>query len=726
MRTAALVGFLLPLLAGPAHPAQSPPTVPGTRTELVRLDVVVTDARGRLVPGLQQGDFRLFEDGKPQTLAQFVVAVRPGSAAVPAAPPEPEPAPAAPRGPGRNVVVFVDDLHIAPGHLDFAREALRRFAAEFLGPDDRVALVTSSGPGGVQELTLDRAALAAAIDRLALRQATVGAARGSQMTAVQAELILRGDPSALQLATRNMRDEAGSVYSAQGPRAALDAAGGASPASIVDSTDRAAAQEVMRQARGILAEELRFSEVTLVQLDDVLRGLGSLPGRKLCLLVSDGFLVGTGTSDERTRHLRSVIDAATRSGAVVYALDTHGLTTTVADSSAGGVPAPAGLPERVDRLSAQEYRETLSGLANDTGGFLVRGTNDLATGLRRMLEDNDVYYLMAYEPTNTKRDGKFRRIEVRLPGHPDYVVRTRRGYLAPDGRKPAARLTAAARPPAAPSIDTPAARSALASLVPDERRRVRLTADFVSLPASGPQAIVRAHVDASDLGFREDHGRQLATVEIVGGVFDAAGGEVGAPFGRRASLDLAPAERDRTRRDGLQFQQRLALPPGRYEIRLLARDGEGGLLGATTRPLEVPDLAQGQLAMSSIFLSASAPSAEGVEKDDESPALRDAQVLRRFSARDTLYFQVYVYNPSFDEKGAADVVLQAQIRRGGQTIAASKPQAVTVPEKGAGPRPQTNGLGLEGLAPGRYDLRVVVADRRSNTTVARTVDFTVE
>lgn len=717
--------MLLPLLLGAARASIPQASVPGARSEIVRLDVVVTDAKGKLVPGLRQEDFQLLEDGKSQALTQFLEVRRPGgSASVPGGT-APAPAEAAP-GPGRNVVVFVDDLHIAPGHLDFTKEALRRFVSEFLGPDDRVALVTSSGPGGVQELTLDRAVLGAAIDRLALRQANVGPARGSQMTAVQAQLILRGDPNALQLATRQMKDEPGSVFSAQTPRAALEAAGGANPASVIDATDRAAAQDVLRQARGILAEELRFSEVTLVQLDDVLRGLAALPGRKICLLASDGFLVGTGTSDERTRHLRSVIDAATRSGAVVYTLDTHGLTTTGGDASVAGAPAPSGLPERVERLSAQEYRETLTGLANDTGGFFVRGTNDLATGLRRMLEDNDVYYLMAYEPANTKRDGKFRRIDVRVPGHPDYVVRTRRGYLAPDDRRPAARPLAAARPAVAPGIDAVAARAVLAALVPDDRRRVRLTADYVELPPAGPQVAVRARVFLSDLAFREERGRHRATVEVLGGVFDSNGAPVGAPFGRRTELDLAADERDRAKKDGLPFQQRLALPPGRYEVRLLARDGAGAPLGATTRLVEVPDLKNGQLALSSLFLSASALEAAGTAAEDEAGSLRDVQTLRQFARSDNLYFQVYVYNPAADEKGATDVVLQAQIRRGTETIAASKPQAVTLQTRDGAPLPQTNVLGLEGLAPGRYDLRVVVVDRRANATVARSVDFTVE
>ncbi len=150
-----------------------------------------------------------------------------------------QPAAPAPGGPGRYVAIFVDDLHIAPGNLDYSKEALRRFVAEFLGPDDKVAIVTSSGPGGVQQLTQDRAALGAAIDRLAVRQANVAPARGSQMTGAQAELILRGDPNALQLATRLMMDEPGSVLSGQAPQAAVEAAGGYNPASVIDAKDRA-------------------------------------------------------------------------------------------------------------------------------------------------------------------------------------------------------------------------------------------------------------------------------------------------------------------------------------------------------------------------------------------------------------------------------------------------------------------------------------------------------
>ena len=91
-----------------------------------------------------------------------------------------------------------------------------------------------------------------------------------------------------------------------------------------------------------------------------MRGLAPVPGRKLCLLVSDGFLVGTGTSEERTKDLRAIIDAGTRSGTVVYAIDSHGLVGNVGDAATGQVVASApGLQTTVDRTTMQLFRMTL-------------------------------------------------------------------------------------------------------------------------------------------------------------------------------------------------------------------------------------------------------------------------------------------------------------------------------------------------------------------------------
>ena len=68
------------------------------------------------------------------------------------------------------------------------------------------------------------------------------------------------------------------------------------------------------------------------------------------------------------------------------------------------------------RRSEEATRDAMHALAADTGGFLARSSNDLRSGLRAMLKDTETYYVLAYEPSNPKRDGAFRRVEVRLPG----------------------------------------------------------------------------------------------------------------------------------------------------------------------------------------------------------------------------------------------------------------------------------------------------------------------
>lgn len=718
-----LRGAAILLASAAAAVAAAPPQdVPVARAELVRLDVVVTDSQGQLVRGLSQEDFVVLEDGKPQRLTHFLQAGR--AARVPSpAPPAPaaaRPTPpeiAAPDAPGRTIVVVVDDLHIAGTNLELVKQALRRMLDEFVLADDKVAMVTT-GSNLLIQPTTDRAGLKQAIGGLQARTMTVLPASGSEMTPVQAELILAGDPAALRLVAQTLLGQPGSLM-------------GSAPLGMEDR-ERAAEADVQRQARAVLAESLRFSAATLGTLADVLRSLAPRPGRKLCLLVSDGLLVGTGTPEDLREDLRRIIDVSMRSGSVVYALHSSGLATPIADAGVAASNVPPGLQSQVERRGEQLVRDTLETLAEDTGGFVVRGTNDLANGLRRMLDDNEVYYLMAYEPTNTRRDGRFRRIEVRLPKRAGLKVRTRKGYLAPDDRRPTGTLAAAAAPrPASPELD-PAGRPldeaearALLTGLPDGGLPVRLTADWFELPPAGARAVVRAHLDLSRVFWQEVQGRVQAVIEIVGGVYDAAGKPVGAAFGKRAALDLTPGEQERVVRSGLQYQELLPLAPGRYEVRLVAHERGADVMGGAAQWVEIPDLSGGALAVSSMFLSSSAP-ATGESAAAAGGALRDAQTLRRFKAGQSLYFQLYVYNAARDDRRAADVVLQAQIRSQGALIAASRPQPAALQQKDGVPLPETNGMPLEGLSAGPYELRVVVVDRKANATVSRSVDFTVE
>jgi hypothetical protein len=353
------------------------------------------------------------------------------------------------------------------------------------------------------------------------------------------------------------------------------------------------------------------------------------------------------------------------------------------------------------------------GLANDTGGFLVRGTNDLASGLKRMLGDNDSYYLLAYESSNLKRDGRFRKIDLRLSRGGSYLLRTRTGYFAPNDRK---ELADDGRVVARP-LDEAEVRATLNASPPPTEIPVRLTVDYLDLPPSGSQAVVRAHVDLKALRWQNAAKRRQAFLDAWGGIFDESGNPVGAPFGRHVALDLTPEEQQRALGDGFQYRQEIPLAPGRYEIRWVAAESHSARLGGASQWLVVPDLAEKKLALSGVFLSTGTGSGE---------TLRVADARRRFKRHDSLYFQAYVYNPAHDANGSTDVVLQAQIWSQGKVVAASKPRPAALESKDGVPLPETNGMSLQELAPGEYELRVVVVDRKSNTTLNRSVDLTVE
>ena len=733
MRRLTTVGVVAAVLTlGTLSRAQQ--DMPGARAEVVQLDVIVTDADGKPVKGLTRDDFAVFEDKKAQRLTNFVVVEGRLRAQGTSAPGAPQTAPAEtaapaviekPASPGRHLVIVIDDLHIAPGNLEFVKGALQRLVEDFLGPDDLAALLTTSSPAGARQLSRDAAALKQSISQLTFKAPPNPPAAHTEMTPAQAELILRGDTSALRLAGRKLVEEPGSPFEGAGSPSAVTAGPGLSATAGASGIGAGAEKEAERQARAVLLDALRYSAATLRTIEDVLRSLAPLPGRKLCLLVSDGFLVGAGTSEERTRDLRGVVDAATRSGAVVYAIDSRGLQGSTTDAGTTPKTILTGLQTSVERQSTQLFRMTLETVSADTGGFLVSGTNAFDAGMQRVLAENDSHYLMAYEPSNKKRDGKFRRIEVKLPRHASYVVRTRRGYLAPDDSKPAGRAavrTAGATPEPRGIVESEA-RAIIDAARRETGLPVRLAADYVDLPPTGSLAIVRAHVDVASLAAASGDGAPFA-VDILGGVYDAAGQPVGPAFGRRN--DVAAAAVARARQDGVQFYQRLALPPGRYEIRLAARDEKLTQLGGASQWIELPDLKDGTPTLSGVFLSTAAPKAGGPGGEAAAEDLRDVQALRRFKSRDNLFFQVYVYNLRQDADGNSDAVLQAQLRQGETLVAASQPQPIKVQRKDGMLSPQTNGMPLEGLARGRYELRVVVMDKKASATISRQIDFSIE
>jgi VWFA-related protein len=698
-----------PRLHAQAMATQEPELILPTRVDVVRVDVVVSEKRGRPMAGLRREDFVVLEDGKPQPIVQFHAFERAGAASAPvpsSPPPMAEEEETEDLLPARYVVLAIDDVHMEFSSLARFRKALERFIDEDLRPEDQVALVTTSGASALsQEFTADRAVLRQTLSRLSAQGRHAEWTGVPHVTEYQAELIEGGDPLALDAAVQEVL--AAGLFQ--------DAA--------------SAEEESRRKAREVLAEAVYNSRLTLETLESLCRGLSGLSGRKTLFLVSDGFLTGIAAQGGAAFDIRRIADAGTRAGVVIYSLDTRGLVASPPVVSASSPvyvgPSTVGMIEAMQRRSQEATRDAMQALAADTGGFLVANSNNLRTGLRQMLKDTETYYVLAYEPTNPKRDGSFRRIEVRVPGVRDVRVRTRSGYFAPDERRLAVAERTAEEQARRAEQRRAEMRTALNSLAPLTSLPVRVSADFVSLDPGATELVVSGSVDVASLPFVRRHDRRQATVESVALVSDETGAIVATLPTERSAMDLSDADYQQLLRQGLPYQRAANLPPGRYQVRFAAREDATGLLGSTWQSTEIPNLASGRLTLSSLFLLKEGGTTGRPPSPDAAPALQSAQALRRFRRTESLYMQLYAYNPKRDASGATDLVAQAEVRRGDLALAAAAPEPM---EQGQslGPVLHTSRIKLQQFEPGDYELRVTVTDRNAGAMASRAVKFTVE
>jgi VWFA-related protein len=714
-----------------AMPSRTPDVVVPASVEVVRIDVVVSEKRGRPRVGLRREDFVVLEDGKPQPIVQFQAFARPEAAPNAASPPagaaasvgrpaQPEEDEAEELLPARYVALVIDDVHIPFENLASVRKALNRFLDEDLRPEDQVALVTTSGAYALsQEFTSDREALHDVLDRLSAHGRRPERSDPPYMSEYQAELIERGDAMALEAAVQELL-LAGLFQ------------------------DAYSAELVARhKAREVMAEAVYDSRLTLEALEGLCRGLSALTGRKVLFLVSDGFLTGLSAGSGTQFDIRRITDAATQAGVVIYSLDTSGLHVRIPVASASSLRRPGAYTfstiEAMRQRSEEATRHAINSLASDTGGFLADNTNNLRAGLRELLKDTETYYVLAYEPTNTRRDGGFRKIEVRVPGVPGLKVRTRAGYFAPDDRRlVTAGHTAEDEARRAEQRRTEM-NTALRSLAPLAGIPVQLSADFLSLDGAAAELVVSGSVDVSTLAFVRLDGRRLATIDVTGVVYDESGQVAAKLETQRSKLDLDEVQYESLLQSGVPYRRVAILPAGRYQVRLAAREDATGLLGSAWKKIEVPDLVPGRLVVSSLFLmkdeparggaavpgpsDASAPG--GAMAPDNAPSLRSVQGRRQFARGESLYVQLYAYNARRDASGALALAAQAEVLRGGVSLGTAVPEPMEAPSH-VGPVGHLSRIPLRSFQPGEYELRVTVMDRNAHAMATRGVAFTVE
>jgi VWFA-related protein len=380
-------------------------------TTLVAVDAIVRDGDGRFVTGLTPDDFEVLEDGKPQTIERLSVVLngllqgRPSTAVVSPLPPL-QPAPPSPPEVRRVFVLFFDEAHMSPGGFNRARQAAKTFIENSFQEGD-VGGVVFRGTMANNRLTSDQRELEA--DLASLKPS--GETRSRQLE-------MRSWPRFVSdFEVWRVAYEDKQVLGEVVERACLDDPGQCSHGAPVDAQVRQKAQR--------LVDELRTAGVaTIKTLAGLVAGLTKMPGRKTIVLLSDGFF-----AEDSWSNLRQLTGLASRASVRIYALDTRGLNHGSASSDiidmgphAGG--GMAGTASLVDAGA-----DAPNSLAVDTGGLMIRNENNFVKALDQIADDTNSYYIIGYRPSNTRFDGKFRNISVKVK-RSGVSVRARRGYYA--------------------------------------------------------------------------------------------------------------------------------------------------------------------------------------------------------------------------------------------------------------------------------------------------------
>jgi VWFA-related protein len=656
-------------------------------TELVQIDVLVTGKDNKPVAGLKREDFELQDNNKPQHITNFsyeeTAKQRVGNQTTEAI--------TLPRaiaaGEVKRVMAFiVDTLHIKFENIYRTRKLLEDFVDNKMQPGDLVLILPTGGGSGVlQQFTSDRRMLHRAIDRLRpfffsndstpyRSFARLGGTSGGQM---------------------------GAGSRGAGGLSAPQAGGGLA----------------------VLPDSLEEADVraTLSALNETIKSMARLPGRKVSVFVSEGLRIFTTRT---TGDLDKTTGLAARANVVFYTIDPRGLDPLVLsaadeiDQDADPATAVSDASDR-KRDDFHESQDSLRAIAVDTGGKFFGNNNDIKQGLDAMLDENSAYYMLGFYPEASRWDGKFHKVKVVVRNRPDLTVSFRKGYLA---KSPQPDSLAKLDPKVAEAIE------AISSPLVRRDLDLRLTPLYTDNGQREPVVTLLLHIDASKLSFTQSEGRYQNKLDELGFVFDANGKAVDK-FSNTMQLNLQPATHDAVLKRGLLATRTLNVKPGVYQVRLFVRETGSGLIGTANDYIEIPDMKANRLSTSSLFVSGQAVE-EGKVVNTAGEGGTASQ--RRFARGGEFTYSLVIYNPKLDAKTKEpQLEIRSRILKGSKVVYKSEPRPVIEAQDSAPTRIVTGGIiKLLNLQPDDYTLEGTVRDKLrgkdSRSIIRQEMDFSVE
>jgi len=540
---------------------------------LVVVRVVVRDSEGNPVGTLVKDDFRLLDNGKPQTISHFTVegpgaGQEKGVAAAPAPATGNDDAGTTEQAAGvprRFLAMFFDDIHLEMADMMIVQRAAANFLAGSVLPGDRIGVFTSSGRIQL-DFTSDTEKVREVISHIAPHPiATAPDNACPDILDYQAyQIVHQHDEFATEIAYEEYYHCNCEQYEAN--------------QTALESCEERDAAQTEGTASQILSIYETNTEAVLRSLQEVIRHIASHPGQRTILLVSPGFLA----RDFETE-LDQIVDRALHANITVNALDAKGLYAPVPggdDISKTPIMTPrrpelGGRKEqiRLDRLAT--IIEPLRNLAFDTGGVFFHNNNDLTEGFRRTAALPEVYYVLAFSPTNLKEDGRLHSLKVSLARPAGLSVQSRRGYFAPSGSAdPAAK--------AKQEIE-----DAIFSQDELHELPVDVHTQFFRVTNTDAKLSVLTHVDLRLMRFRKQEGRNLNNLKMITVLFDNNGQYVAAQE-KTVEMRLRDATLARFSQSGITLKAVFDVKPGTYVVREVVRDAEGAQLSGLNRTVEIP------------------------------------------------------------------------------------------------------------------------------------------
>jgi len=665
-----------------------PPITFRSEVNYVEVDAVIRDAQGNFVRDLRQGDFQVFEDGVPQTVTAFSLIDIPITLSDRALflPEDIEPdVRSNADGPeGRLYALLLDDIHTGAMRSVSVRRAATQFIERHLGANDLAAVIHSSGrTDGAQDFTNSRRLLTKAVSTFMGRK--------------------------LRSPTLNKIDS-------------YNLTRGGSQAPTIQDTER---NERLYNARSTLS--------TLKSLSDWLAGIRGR--RKAVVFISEGIdydiwdnvgpssatvngvnILRSGDGSLLVNEMRDVIAAATRANVSIYAVDPRGLYFPGDEAmQMTGLPADAealglGVFALQDELRLSQ--DSLRGLAEETGGFASVSSNDFSSAFRRIVDVNSTYYVLGYYSTNEKRDGRYRKIEVKL-SRPGLDVNARKGYVAPRGKAPGSKTIEAS---AGTSKEL---REALNSPLQESGLKMAVFAAPLKGPAAKAAVGIVTQFTGKQFGFAEKDGKFTDRLEMS---YVAINKQGKMTDGKRDYVDLSlkPETHQRVLQSGFRVLTRMELPPGTYQLRVAAKASGGGT-GSVHYDLVVPDFLKDPLSVSGIMV-ASRTSA-GVPTAGAIPDLGDAlpappTTARTFSASDELAVLAEVYDNEGAQPHSVDITTTLKAEGRVQVFANSETRSSKELGGARGGYGYTTKIPLKDLAPGLYVLTIEAKSTLGRTDAA--------